>query len=65
MTRGFERSWAKADLFFILGSTMGLADKENAQELLEAWPELCRKHDIPCSAMHVGFTLATNSIPFH
>ena len=33
---------------------MLLSDKENAQELLEEWPELCRKHDIPCSAMHVG-----------
>ena len=36
-----------------LGSTMLLSDKENAQELLEAWPGLCREYDIPCSAMHV------------
>jgi len=26
---------------------MLLSDKENAQELLEEWPEMCRKHDIP------------------
>ena len=33
---------------------MLLSDKENAQELLEEWPKMCRKHDIPCSAMHVS-----------
>ncbi|KAH8807103.1 putative glicosidase [Xylogone sp. PMI_703] len=46
-----------------LGSTMLLSDKENAQELLEQWPEMCRKHDIPCSAMHLssGYTADENS----
>jgi len=41
-----------------LGSTMLLADQENAQELLEGWPDLCKQHDVPCSAMHLssGFT---------
>jgi hypothetical protein len=33
---------------------MLLSDKENAQELLEEWPKMCHKHDIPCSAMHVS-----------
>lgn len=37
-----------------LASTMQLADQENAQEALEQWPELCRRYDIPCSAMHVS-----------
>ncbi|ORX38876.1 putative glicosidase [Kockovaella imperatae] len=41
-----------------LASTMLLADLDNAQEELEKWPELCKQHDIPCSAMHLssGFT---------
>ncbi|KAK0657961.1 glycosyl hydrolases family 31-domain-containing protein [Cercophora newfieldiana] len=42
-----------------LGSTMLLADDENAQHLLEGWPELCEKYNVPCSAMHLssGFTV--------
>ena len=36
---------------------MLLSDKENAQELLSKWPEMCREHDIPCSAMHVRLQL--------
>lgn len=46
-----------------LGSTMLLSDKDNAQELLEEWPEMCVKYDIPCSAMHLssGFTVDEKS----
>ena len=33
---------------------MLLSDKENAQQLLEEWPAMCREYDIPCSAMHVS-----------
>lgn len=33
---------------------MLLSDKENAQELLEQWPNMCLEHDVPCSAMHVS-----------
>jgi len=33
---------------------MLLADDENAQKLLEQWPGLCAKNDVPCSAMHVS-----------
>ncbi|KAK0717421.1 putative glicosidase [Lasiosphaeria miniovina] len=42
-----------------LASTMLLADKKNAQELLEEWPILCAQNDVPCSAMHLssGFTV--------
>jgi hypothetical protein len=29
-------------------------DDPPAQELLAAWPDLCRKHEIPCSAIHVS-----------
>ncbi|KUJ24623.1 putative glicosidase [Mollisia scopiformis] len=51
------------DWFGYLGSTMLLSDKENAQELLEEWPKMCRKHDIPCSAMHLssGYTADEDS----
>lgn len=36
------------------GMGLGESDDPLAQELLSTWPELCRKYDIPCSAMHVG-----------
>ncbi|KAK3315835.1 putative glicosidase [Apodospora peruviana] len=41
-----------------LASTVLLAEMSNAQQLLEEWPALCEKHDIPCSAMHLssGYT---------
>ncbi|KIR27982.1 glicosidase, partial [Cryptococcus deuterogattii LA55] len=43
-----------------LASGMGLGESDDppAQELLSTWPELCRKYDIPCSAMHLssGYT---------
>lgn len=29
-------------------------DEPPAQELLSQWPEMCKKYDIPCSAIHVG-----------
>ncbi|KAK1752037.1 glycosyl hydrolases family 31-domain-containing protein [Echria macrotheca] len=42
-----------------LGSSMLLSDKENGQELMEEWPGLCRRYDVPCSAMHLssGYTI--------
>lgn len=44
-----------------LASGMGLgeSDEPRAQDLLESWPDLCRKHRIPCSAMHLssGYTV--------
>ncbi|WWC87844.1 uncharacterized protein L201_002741 [Kwoniella dendrophila CBS 6074] len=44
-----------------LASGMGLGESDHpiAQELLSTWPDLCRKHDIPCSAMHLssGYTV--------
>ncbi|KAK8861546.1 hypothetical protein IAR55_002368 [Kwoniella newhampshirensis] len=44
-----------------LASGMGLgeSDKPPAQDLLSTWPDLCKKHDIPCSAMHLssGYTV--------
>jgi alpha-glucosidase (family GH31 glycosyl hydrolase) len=38
---------------------LGESDKPIAQELLSTWPDLCKKHDIPCSAMHLssGYTV--------
>lgn len=63
-----------------LASSMGYAESDNppAQERLLAFPELCKQHDIPCSAMHISsgytvsmshplrrnvFTLNTNRFP--
>ncbi|WVR03862.1 hypothetical protein IAU60_000860 [Kwoniella sp. DSM 27419] len=44
-----------------LASGMGLGESDHpiAQELLSQWPDLCKKHDIPCSAMHLssGYTV--------
>ncbi|ORX37673.1 glycosyl hydrolases family 31-domain-containing protein [Kockovaella imperatae] len=54
-----------------LASGMGLgeSDKPIAQELLSTWPDLCKKHDIPCSAMHLssGYTVGEdgNRYTFH
>lgn len=44
------------DIDTMKASGMGLGESDDppAQELLSRWPELCRKYDIPCSAMHVG-----------
>ncbi|KAJ3121424.1 hypothetical protein HK098_003685 [Nowakowskiella sp. JEL0407] len=41
-----------------LASSMGYADSENAQELLEEFPKKCRENDIPCDLMHLssGYT---------
>ncbi|WVQ79018.1 hypothetical protein IAT38_001110 [Cryptococcus sp. DSM 104549] len=43
-----------------LASGMGLGESDHppAQELLSTWPDLCKKYDIPCSAMHLssGYT---------
>lgn len=40
---------------------MGLGESDHpiAQELLSTWPDLCKKYDIPCSAMHVSHTYDT------
>ncbi|WVF67168.1 hypothetical protein IAT40_001914 [Kwoniella sp. CBS 6097] len=44
-----------------LASGMGLGESDEpiAQDLLSTWPDLCKKHDIPCSAMHLssGYTV--------
>ncbi|EPQ25630.1 uncharacterized protein PFL1_06810 [Pseudozyma flocculosa PF-1] len=44
-----------------LASGMGLGESDEpiAQELLSGWPELCKKWDIPCSAIHLssGYTV--------
>ena len=36
------------------GMGLGESDHPIAQELLSTWPDLCKKYDIPCSAMHVS-----------
>lgn len=39
---------------------LGPADSKDdppAQDLLARWPELCREHGIPCSAIHVGVVM--------
>ncbi|KAH6566806.1 hypothetical protein BASA60_009293 [Batrachochytrium salamandrivorans] len=42
-----------------LASSMGYAESENAQELIEAFPTLCEKWDIPCDVLHLssGYTV--------
>ena len=44
--------------FGYLASSMGYAESDNAQHLLEAFPDLCRKYDIPCELIHLssGYT---------
>lgn len=41
-----------------LASAMGYAEAENAQEQIAAFPDLCRKYDIPCDLLHLssGYT---------
>ncbi|WOO85226.1 Alpha-glucosidase 2 [Vanrija pseudolonga] len=64
------RTWAEIvgkpmlvgrDWLGYLASGMGLGESDEpiAQELLSEWPELCKKHDIPCSAIHFssGYTV--------
>ncbi|KAI9204987.1 glycosyl hydrolases family 31-domain-containing protein [Polychytrium aggregatum] len=43
-----------------LASSMGYADAENAQALLEDFPRKCQEHDIPCDLMHLssGYTVS-------
>ncbi|RUP45835.1 galactose mutarotase-like domain-containing protein [Jimgerdemannia flammicorona] len=45
--------------FGYLASAMGYAEAENAQELLENFPERCRRHEIPCDGLHLssGYTV--------
>ena len=42
-----------------LASSMGYAESENAQSLIEDFPLLCRRWDIPCDALHLssGYTV--------
>lgn len=42
-----------------LASSMGYAENESAQQLLEEFPTFCRKWDIPCDVMHLssGYTV--------
>lgn len=44
--------------FGYLASSMGYAESDDAQQLLEAFPDLCRKHNIPCDLIHLssGYT---------
>lgn len=51
-----ELSMSSGDADAMKASGMGLGESDDppAQELLSTWPELCRKYDIPCSAMHVS-----------
>ena len=41
-----------------LASSMGYAEADNAQELIEKFPDLCAKWDIPCDLLHLssGYT---------
>lgn len=41
-----------------LASSMGYAENEDAQRLIEEFPELCRENKIPCDVMHLssGYT---------
>ena len=41
-----------------LASSMGYAESDSAQELIEQFPQLCRKWDIPCDLLHLssGYT---------
>ena len=45
-----------------LASSMGYAESDNppAQTLISQFPDLCKHHDIPCSAMHLssGYTVS-------
>lgn len=45
--------------FGYLASSMAYAEADNAQEQLESFADLCRKHDIPCDGMHLssGYTV--------
>ncbi|KAL7419629.1 hypothetical protein Q5752_005542 [Cryptotrichosporon argae] len=64
------RTWAEVvgrpklvgrDWLGYLASGMGLGESDEpiAQELLAEWPALCKKYDIPCSAIHFssGYTV--------
>lgn len=41
------------------GTNLSIQDEPQAQSLLEQWPEMCKKNDIPCSGMHLssGYTV--------
>ncbi|KAK6098766.1 hypothetical protein MT418_000253 [Batrachochytrium dendrobatidis] len=45
-----------------LASSMGYAEAENAQELIEAFPKLCRKWDIPCDVLHLSSGYTVNQL---
>lgn len=48
-----------------LASSMGYAESDHppAQTLLENLPDLCKKYDIPCSAMHLSSGYTVSMIP--
>jgi len=48
-----------------LASSMGYAESDDppAQQLLERFPELCKQHDIPCSAMHLSSGYTVSMVP--
>lgn len=59
------RTWAEVvgkpmlvsrDWLGYIASGMGLGESDDppAQELLSQWPDMCGKHEIPCSAIHVS-----------
>lgn len=45
--------------FGYLASAMGYAESENAQAILETFPDMCNKNDIPCDLIHLssGYTV--------
>lgn len=49
--------------FGYLASAMGYAEAENAQKLLEEFPEKLKKHSIPCDVLHLssGYTVDPHS----
>ncbi|CAM6084345.1 unnamed protein product [Calypogeia fissa] len=56
---GHPRSLPPRYSLGFLASSMSYAEAEDAQERIEAFPELCRLHDIPCDGMHLssGYTV--------
>jgi alpha-glucosidase len=47
-----------------LASSMGYAESESAQELIEQFPDLCSKWDIPCDLLHLSSGYTGNGLHF-